>query len=286
MDDRRTDVAADSCAGRSLAVDATSDPASDARASARLSVIVPVAAGETRWETLLADLAVLTADDEILLVGTVPATERLKEVRGRSTAQVRWLTISPGRARQMNHGANSARNEFLWFLHADTRLSAACIDGLRRGLRTSPGALHYFSLRFQDDGPAMMGWNAAGAGFRSRVLGMPFGDQGLCLRRELFDALGRYDEAAAYGEDHLLVWAARRRGVLLRCTGEALFTSARKYRDRGWLRTTARHLALTVRQAAPQWLRMWKERISGEARRRDLREETLRPANRPQGRSS
>jgi len=45
------------------------------------------------------------------------------------------------------------------------------------------------------------------------------------------------------------VWRARRAGLPLRAIDAALVTSARKYAERGWLRTTLRHWRLTADQA-------------------------------------
>ncbi|MGH7127212.1 MAG: hypothetical protein ACREIV_01495, partial [Planctomycetaceae bacterium] len=160
---------------------------------------------------------------------------------------VRWITAAAGRGSQMNAGAEAARNEFLWFLHADSRFTPAAPAALEASIREEPGALHYFHLAFLDDGPSLVRLNARGAWWRSRLLRLPFGDQGFCLRRELFFQLGGYDERAAYGEDQLLVRRARRSGVALRCTGATIATSARKYARHGWARTTLRHLALTGR---------------------------------------
>jgi hypothetical protein len=69
------------------------------------------------------------------------------------------------------------------------------------------------------------------------------------LPRTLFERLDGFDEHASYGEDHLLVWAAHHAGVPVVPVGASLRTSARRYRERGWLRTTLRHLLLTARQA-------------------------------------
>jgi hypothetical protein len=44
--------------------------------------------------------------------------------------------------------------------------------------------------------------------------------------------------------------------VPLRPTGGTLRTSARKYREQGWLSTTTRHLQLTALQAVPEWLKL------------------------------
>jgi GT2 family glycosyltransferase len=102
--------------------------------------------------------------------------------------------------------------------------------------------------------------NQLGSWMRSHLGGMPFGDQGFCLRREIWERLGGFDTHAAYGEDHLFVWKARRAGVPLRPTGGTLRTSARKYREQGWLSTTTRHFQLTALQAIPEWLKLVRAR--------------------------
>ncbi len=111
----------------------------------------------------------------------------------------------------MNAAANKIKKPFLWFLHADSRLNARSLTSLESSLRAEPDGLHYFDLAFLPDGPRLMILNQAGVWLRSHLLGLPFGDQGFCLKRELFLKLGGFDETAPYGEDHLLVWAAKRR---------------------------------------------------------------------------
>ena len=155
----------------------------------------------------------------------------------------------------MNAGARATTHPFLWFLHADSRLTPHALASLGRSLAEAPRALHYFDLAFLDDGPALMQINELGARLRSRWGGMPFGDQGFCIAGEVWEGLGGFRTDVEYGEDHLLAWAARRAGVPLRPVGAPLLTSARRYRERGWLRTTARHLRLTAAQAFPEWVR-------------------------------
>ncbi len=222
-------------------------------AAVRLSVVVPLAPGETEGAALLTDLAAgLPAAERILAVTANPPFPVADGTR---------LVVAPrGRAAQMNAAARTATGEFLWFLHADTRLPAGAIDALSNSLHDAPDALHYFHLRFHD-GPAALRLNELGVVARSRLLGMPFGDQGFCLRRELFVALGGFDEAAAFGEDHLFVWTARQHGVRPRRVPATVSTSGRKYAARGWTRTTLRHVRLTFRQAVPQAVRLLRARL-------------------------
>ena len=114
-------------------------------------------------------------------------------------------------------------------------------------------AASYFDLAFAAGGPWQMPLTAAGTWLRSHLFGLPFGDQGFCLRRASFMRLGGFDEAATCGEDHFFVWAAKRQGLALRCTGRSIATSARKYAANGWWATTWTHLCLTLQQARQGW---------------------------------
>ena len=211
---------------------------------------------------------------EVLFVAAhaLSATERGTITTVLSPGAWSWLVAPRGRARQLNAGARTAERDVLWFLHADSRFADDTASALLTALKAAPEALHFFDLAFLRDGPPAMMLNALGARFRSRFLGMPFGDQGLAIRRSTFHALGGFDESASYGEDHLFVWRVRRAGIALRATGGTLRTSARRYRDRGWARTTGRHVWLTARQALPEWIALVRQR----ARRAPVRhDETL-----------
>ncbi len=221
----------------------------------RLSVVIPLAADETAHFGLLEQLAALPAGAEIVLAACaetripVDLRDALRHLRCEVGHYPR------GRASQLNHGIHDTHQPWLWLLHADTRLDDDCLPALAAFIARGEQRLGWFDLRYADDGPWLARLNAWGANRRSRWFGLPFGDQGFVLSRDTFDRLDGFDEDAAYGEDHLLVWAARRAGIDTAPVGATLTSSARKYRERGWLRTTLRHQLLTVRQAGSQWRR-------------------------------
>jgi len=229
----------------------------------QVSIIVPIGPADQSWRALLADLADVDEDAELLPIAAdpQPADFDAQTDQAGPRCHLRWIATAAGRARQMNLGAQRSARPFLWFLHADSRVSHDALAALNRSLASHPHALHYFDLTFQNDGPRLAHLNALGVRFRSRCLGLPFGDQGLCLSRALFDRLGGFCESAPYGEDHLLVWAARRHRVPLRPVGAAIATSARRYQSEGWLRVTAQHLWRTGRQGLPQLLTLLRSRL-------------------------
>ena len=171
-----------------------------------------------------------------------------------------------GRAQQMNAGAKLAKGDWLWFLHVDSGFEQSVLEKLIQLSGEDKEALYFHELRFADDGPSVMKLNERMVSWRSNFLGMPFGDQGFFLKRALFEKLGGYREDVAYGEDHVFVWAARQEGYDLISTRTDLTTSARKYRDSGWLRITARHVWLTYKQAFPEFLKLLRMRLIGGER--------------------
>ena len=83
------------------------------------------------------------------------------------------------------------------------------------------------------------GW----ANIRSRVFGLPYGDQGLLLRRALLEEVGGVPEIPLM-EDVALARALR--GRLCALPGTAL-TSAERYQAEGWFRRGARNLTVLLR---------------------------------------
>lgn len=213
-------------------------------ASPTLAIVIPVGPGDLAWRDLLPQLVAPQAREIALVFAQDDAGSRELSLDG-----VTAIIAPRGRAQQMNAGAAATESAWIWFLHADSRMAQTTLPRLLEFIGRKQPVLGYFDLRFRDDGPWQMRLNAVGVWLRSRVLGLPFGDQGLLMPRSVFDALGGFDPALHSGEDHALVWEARRAGVALRAVGAPLLTSARKYARDGWWRTTTHHLRLTWRQA-------------------------------------
>ena len=233
-----------------------------------VSIIIPVGENDDSWKNLLPDLLLLPMDTEIIFVGTQVSSEMTKNISeklelGRT---VKFVQAQSGRGKMLNAGANAATKSFLWFLHSDSRLSHTTLSSLEQSLKVRPESVLYFDLKFSSDGPKLMPLNEVGVWVRAHVLTMPFGDQGFCVATWLFQKLGKFSENASYGEDHLFIWAARHAGISIRCTGGSLFTSARKYANRGWMKTTLNHQYLTYKQAIPEYSKFLKNRFMNVAK--------------------
>lgn len=228
-----------------------------------ISVIIPVAEKDEAWKDLIPDLKSLRAEDEIILSSKYSLKDQLalEAKRIGLFCDTQWVHSQAGRAKQLNAGARGAKNNFFWFLHCDSRISASAVEKLRTSLNRNPKAIQFFNLKFLQDGPKLMVSNEFGVWLRSNVLRLPFGDQGFCMHRDTFKKLGEFCEKAAYGEDHLFIWKAHQKQINLCCVGASIYTSARRYHSQGWFQTTARHLSFTVRQAIPEMICLVKGRM-------------------------
>lgn len=151
-----------------------------------------------------------------------------------------WVDGPASRGGQLRRGCLEAKGEWLLVLHADTQLEAGWSDVVAAHMTT--GGAGYFRLAFGTGGlPARIvaGW----ANLRSRLFGLPYGDQGLLITRALYDAVGGYLDMPLM-EDVAL--ARTLKGRLHGLEARAV-TSAAKYEHAGWLRRGARNLWILAR---------------------------------------
>jgi rSAM/selenodomain-associated transferase 2 len=175
-------------------------------------------------------------------------------------AGVRVVPAPRGRARQLNEGARAARGEWLLFLHADSRLPSDARRALCTAL-SKPARFGAAVFRFAIDlAPRWKRIVERWQALREALLRLPYGDQGLLVRRELFDAIGGYPELPLM-EDVAIIRALRRRTRIERLPA-AIVTSGRRYHQSGVLRTALEHTALIslyLLGVSPTRLARWRD---------------------------
>jgi rSAM/selenodomain-associated transferase 2 len=148
-----------------------------------------------------------------------------------------------GRAEQMNLGAARATGDVLLFLHADCTLEAGALDEAERCLRRAEVAAGCFTMAVRAGGVLYRSIEAC-ATARVRLTGLVYGDQGLFLRRSLFDRLGGFPRLRLM-EDLFLSRRFRRQGRVV-VASRRIFVSPRRWRQAGVLRQTLRNWTLTT----------------------------------------
>ncbi len=202
-----------------------------------LSVVIPALnAGEGLTATLESlregagafDMDVLVVDG-----GSDDDTVAVAEANG-----TRVLTSPRGRGTQMVAGAEEAQRDWLLFLHADTVLATGWARELAAFMESGDARAAYFRFRLDDDAPGARRIERLVA-WRCRVLGLPYGDQGLALSRRLYQETEGYPDQPLMEDVHLVRRLGRRRLAGLQ---SAATTSAERYRSGGYWRRPARNL--------------------------------------------
>jgi rSAM/selenodomain-associated transferase 2 len=236
------------------------EPAAVEQRPLRLSILVPTLNEQEHLPATLARVKLMPGDELIVIDGgSADATVAI--ARQFATCV---LSSPRGRARQMNCGARQAHGDILLFLHADTLLPPGGLEAVRLAMQSPYVVGGAFRLAFTPSTPALrvIAW---GTNLRTRFGKLPYGDQALFVRRNLFEALGGYEDVP-FMEDVKLVQALRKYGSLA-IVSPPVYTSGRRWLRDGVVYTTVRNnvlMALYFCGVPPATLQRWY----GEMRRR------------------
>jgi rSAM/selenodomain-associated transferase 2 len=193
-----------------------------------LSIIIPTLNAAA---ILPGTLAALGTTPEIIVVdgGSTDDTVAIAAASG-----VCVLSAARGRGTQLAAGIAAATHTWLLLLHADTRLSS----NWRAAAQLAATQAGYFRFRLDSKDPRARRLERLVA-WRNRALGLPFGDQGLLIHRDLLRAAGGMKPLPLMEDVDLVRRLGRARLVLL--PADAV-TSAGKWETHGYVRRSARNL--------------------------------------------
>ena len=203
-----------------------------------VTLIIPVLRDADAVRTLLPQVPA-TPDVQVIVVDGGDDSRLESVVATHSPTRLR--RVAAGRAHQMNAGAAEADGEWLLFLHADSTLPPGWLPALADLDGDAVGGWFRFAL---DDAA----WQARVierlVAWRVRLLRLPYGDQGLLVRRRVFQLLGGFRELPLL-EDVEFVRRLIRTGRVVELP-LALGTSSRRWRRDGWYRRSAKNAAIVL----------------------------------------
>ncbi|MEA5574268.1 TIGR04283 family arsenosugar biosynthesis glycosyltransferase [Calothrix sp. UHCC 0171] len=199
--------------------------------SDQISIIIPTLNESTNIEVAAASIQ-SAKNIEIIVVdgGSQDNTIEIVQKLG-----IKFIHSLPGRASQMNAGALLATGNILLFLHADTQLPPKFDTVVREALK-SPGVVAgAFNLKINAS-PWSLRLVEWGVKVRSHLFHLPYGDQAIFIKQEVFEQVGGFPELPIM-EDFEMMRRLQRMGRI-QIVPTAVVTSARRWLKKGVFKTT------------------------------------------------
>ena len=208
-----------------------------------ISVIIPTLNAAKTLPLPLSALAPAAMDGLVRELIIIDGGSRDETAAIADEAGARFEQAEPGRGGQLRYGCDLAKGPWLLILHADTRLSVDWQAEAVRHMRQNPEQAGYFRFQLNDGKLIARVWEA-GVALRCALLSLPFGDQGLLISKESYEAAGGYQDLALMEDVDLVRRLGR--GRLFALKARAL-TSADRFRAEGYWRRSLRNWGLLLR---------------------------------------
>lgn len=198
----------------------------------KISIIIPVINEGLTIEKCLLQFK-NNPNQEVIIVdgGSTDDTIQIAEKQG-------FKLINSGvkkRSYQMNLGAKKAQGDILLFLHADTILPDNYVELINNNLAHKNIVAGAFKLRIDAQKLSfrllenLVNW-------RSYFFSLPYGDQGIFVKKNIFQEIGGFSDLAIM-EDFILMKKLQKKGKISIIADEVI-TSARRWQKLGIFKTT------------------------------------------------
>ena len=206
---------------------------------APISIIIPTLNSETDLYETLGSLFEGIENELIreLIISDGGSTDKTKSIAHEVGAVL--IEGSCGRGLQISRGVDKSRGDWILILHADTSLSLDWSINLLQ--KIDRNFAYHFKLKFKSKSlfaRILEYW----VQIRSKFLGLPYGDQGLLIHRDLLNTLGGFPKIPLM-EDIAL---ARKLKSETKSLDILAYTSAEKYHKNGWFRQSVLNFFLLI----------------------------------------
>ena len=210
-----------------------------------ISIIIPTLNEASHLPLLFADLNAWTSNLDLIIVdgGSKDLTRSIAQIQGANLI----ISLKQNRGYQLKIGASNAKNNWLLFLHADSRLDQKWVCSLLKIINNKNSKNHawYFDFKVKRDGIEFRILEIA-VSLRSRHLQKPYGDQGLLIHKDLYYLSGGFTPLKIM-EDLDFITRITKKAKAKRI-GENIYTD-----DRRWANSNIIKRAIKNARLRKQW---------------------------------
>jgi rSAM/selenodomain-associated transferase 2 len=209
----------------------------------KFSIIIPVLHEAERINDLVRHLRQLGFDEnsEMIVVDGAPEGDTLGAIHDE---RITKISSDKGRAKQMNAGASLATGIILIFLHADTELPKNALKRMNGFVSRNEFVGGAFDLGIKSDKMIFKVIALLGS-LRSRLSGIPYGDQAIFMRRDDFNKMEGYKDIPLM-EDVEFMQRVKRSNKKILIFHDQVMTSPRRWEEEGLLYCILRNWALQI----------------------------------------
>jgi len=209
-----------------------------------IAIVIPVLGDSTRLRALLgliADWKLQPREIIVVAADADPQASALCDDRA-----CRYLTSEPCRGKQQDLGARVAEADILWFLHADATPGSSSLGDIAGAVAGGADGGHF---KFAFSGSPMRRKAAIEwlTNLRVRLGGIPYGDQGIFVRRDIYLECSGFPHQPLF-EEVALVRKLRSRGRF-GALATPLGVSPRRWERDGWIRRCLNNRRLALAYA-------------------------------------
>lgn len=206
----------------------------------KISIIIPVYKEENNINKTIENIYKTqnNIDFEIIVSDSEQNQSTLNAITNKNIIKV---VSNKGRAKQMNTGSFYANGDILLFLHADTILSVDSLVKIEKVINSGflAGA---FDLKI-DSNKFIFRIIERVSSIRSRLTKIPYGDQGIFIKKDIFDRLGKFKEIPLMEEVELMI-TLKKKNHRIFIINSPIITSARRWKKEGIIYCTLRNWLL------------------------------------------
>ena len=210
----------------------------------KISIIIPTINEANNLPLLLSDLSIIKKEGEIIIVdcGSEDKTIDLAKIYG---AKV-FKSKEKNRGLQLDMGAKHSKGDWLFFLHADTRLTHDWFRKINSILKGDKNYIYYFKFKINHRKLIYRVLEVL-VNFRSQYFKKPYGDQGLIIHRTTYFKNNGYKKIPLMEDVDFISRLSKKN---LKQLNLPIFTSSRK-----WERTNIFLQALKNWNFRRRWLK-------------------------------
>jgi|SRR5208283_3037248 len=179
------------------------------------------------------------ADLELIVVDGDAEGSTIHKIKDRG---VRKLISAKGRGTQMNHGASVARGDILLFLHTDTELPEDAFNTISSLMTNDTHIGGAFDLGIRS-AKVIFRLIEKMVYIRTRLTRIPYGDQGIFIKKNFFQKIDGYREIPLM-EDVELMKRIKGSGYKIQIIPQQIKTSPRRWEEEGVIYCTLRNWML------------------------------------------